>query len=142
MALALCAQAAEKVPFHTHDFCTIVDEEGQIATIVGAGEAGDLGPYTSLSIVRDKKWGKSKGAVTLTFEDGTTLDLTQEAQWDYSDPDVLRLTGTFKIVGGTGPFAGAKGGGTVEIVYIGTNDLGQSMFETFQDGTISYDISQ
>jgi hypothetical protein len=136
-SIALPTQAAEKVPFYAHGISTIVDEQGPIATVVGEGEAMDLGPFTSLWIVRDKKWGKSKSTGTLTFEDGATLEMTQESEWDLSDPDVIRRTGTFKIVGGTGPFAGAKGGGTVLLIYLGEKK-GRPVFEGWHEGTISY----
>ncbi len=141
VTLVLPTQGAEKVPFYAHDISTIIDEQGPIATVVGDGDAGVLGDFTSLWIVRDKKWGKSKSTETLTFEvEEDTLELTQEVEWDFSQPNPTRLTGTFKIVGGTGRFTGAKGGGTALIVYIGQDELGRSVFETFQEGTISYSL--
>ena len=127
------APAADQVPFDSYyagTFTLAVDAAGGgDLQFAGAGIASHLGrgavegrslttpsPTDPLVSVIDAE----HDAVTLVAANGDELYLSNagEDRLDPSDPDhiVIRGSGTFRVTGGTGRFAGATGAGTFEVV--------------------------
>ena len=86
----------------------------QVGTWVAAGAINDAGSATALVSVNQNN-GHGTGKHTLTGAAGTlTLDEKVRLQpWPPPTPPRLMIEGTWKLVDGTGAYAGLEGGGKI-----------------------------
>jgi hypothetical protein len=112
-ALVVPRAAASEVPFQargTFNFTPIGDTQ---ADVYGSGHASPGGPFTFHDVVEatdDDGGFVIEGMITLVFRSGKTLTIYYEAPVD----DSGFVSGPYWVVGGTGEFAGASGGGIIE----------------------------
>jgi len=93
--------------FHPNNDGQLVEEQGNCFTIVGTGSATHMG---GVIVIHDIcQYGfRAVNHNTLIAADGDELYSIRETEWN---PETLRFEGIFTIVGGTGRFEGATGGG-------------------------------
>lgn len=151
------ATAADLVPFdsyHVGTFSLAVDRAGVgDLRFTGAG----IGSHLGLSAVAGRSLttpdptdplcsiiAPDHDAVTLTAANGDELHLSNSGEecLDFSVPGrvFIRGSGTFRVTGGTGRFAGATGSGTFEVVaeVTGFDPTGPTgTFELRFTGTVS-----
>ena len=120
LTLATAGAAAERVPLQAV-IATTPAQVGAcgptciVLSITGSGHASHLGrtDIDGPSHV-DVATGEQTGTSTLTGANGETVMITFSGTVDFgpTPADPVTFAGTFEIVGGTGRFADATGGGT------------------------------
>jgi hypothetical protein len=101
--------AARAETFRASGTFTISSKHGN--TIQGAfrGKSTPGGSFTGNFSLRDTV-SQITGDVTFVYSDGSTLSFCYTVQLNHARD---RYEGTFQLMGGTGPFAGATGSGSI-----------------------------
>jgi len=101
----------------------------------GGGQATHLGRFTgeTFSCVNLATLQVTDGRFTMAGADGSQIEGTYTLQGTPLSPTVISLEGPFTITGGTGRFAGARGGGQIT----GTIDLATNQLVLSFDGSVS-----
>lgn len=116
LALAGPAAAADPVPFKggltgTDTGTPIPNTPFASVTVEAAGNATLLGQFTyTAQITVNTATGVGTGTFVFAAANGDTVYGTISGQAAFTPPNVLSITETATITGGTGRFAGATGG--------------------------------
>jgi hypothetical protein len=134
------ASAAGQVPFKAHFAGSLAYDGGANIQLTGAGSASKLGNGTNssaITIVGPASCAGGfavHGAETLTAADGEQLTWTVDDQaCPTATPGIYEISAPYTVTGGTGRFAGATGGGTIECL----GNFGNHTFDFTVTGTIS-----
>ena len=104
------ALADEELPFKINYTATSSGEsEGKYLIHTGTGTGTYLGQFSVMAGADLSKRGVA-GWIAFTSALGESLDVVMEQTWD---PETTSYIGTYTIVGGTGRFENASGGGTI-----------------------------
>lgn len=93
--------------FHGNNDGQIVEAQGNCFVAVGTGTATHMGDVITINDICQYGF-RAVNHNTLIAADGDELYSIREVEWN---PDTQRFEGPFTIVGGTGRFEGATGGG-------------------------------
>jgi hypothetical protein len=134
------ASAAEQVPFSGHFSGSLSFPDPSHIQLTGEGNASQLGHSTNNSSVTALPTTPPcdggfniLSVETLTAANGDQLSWTVvDAACPIAD-NVFQISATFTVTGGTGRFAGATGGGTIECV----GDFANGTFDFTVTGAIS-----
>jgi hypothetical protein len=139
LELASPAPAGEQVPFRgrLEGVVTVTPVDPPIVSVLvnGRGNATQLGEFTvAIPHLVDRSTRTATGSYRFTAANGDTLtaDFSGQAT-PTATPGVLHIVETATITGGTGRFAGATGGFTVERLFDSVAGTTTGSF----DGTIS-----
>ena len=119
-ALAVSSEAQKQVPFkgvmQAQDHDDSFTDTTVVVTTTGTGEATHLGQFSfTLQNTVDFVAGTSTGFAHFIAANGDTFDATVLGfGGPTADPDVISITETYTITGGTGRFAGAEGTFTMQ----------------------------
>jgi len=103
------APATKQKPFSAvYVFSTYVGKEGPYEVWDGTGTGTFVGNSWTESKVHDSDTHKNKGFQTIWTTKGDSLSLYAESAYDATTDSWV---GSYWILGGTGPFAGASGSG-------------------------------
>ena len=102
--------------------------DGKYDVYSGSGNGTIVGSFTTWDETWIHPWNSLQGTTIITAANGDTLDIVFEQTWDGRE-----WVGTFQIVGGTGRFPDASGGGTMVVI---SNNNGT--FTLTFTGTISF----
>jgi len=133
------ASAADQVPFKSHFSGSLNYDGGANIQLTGAGNASKLGNSTNSSAITIVEFAECGGFVihgveTLTAADGDQVTwIIDDVACPTGETDIYEISADFTIVGGTGRFAGATGGGTIECL----GNFGNGTFDFTTTGTIS-----
>lgn len=95
-------------PFEFHSTGNeIIEGRGNCFTVVGTGIATHLGEVVTVNEICQFGF-RAVGEVTITAQNGEQLFMVREVEWN---PETERFEGPFTIIGGTGRFEDASGGG-------------------------------
>jgi hypothetical protein len=119
MSLTAPAEAAKKVvrPFTAEGAAVPTDlsEDGTRSTFETAGVNSEQGPFTGQTFNTIHKNGKQTGTFYIDDANGDRISFSYSIE-----PEGDGLAGTYKVRGGTGPYAGAKGGGELVLTFTDT----------------------
>ena len=93
--------------YHANGDQQIVEEQGNCFTVVGTGIATHMGNVVAINEICQFGF-RAVNHVTFVAGNGDELYSIRETEWN---PETKRFEGIFTIVGGTGRFDGASGGG-------------------------------
>jgi hypothetical protein len=134
------ASAADQVPFKSHFSGSLNYDGGANIQLTGAGNAFKLGNSTNSSAITIVGPAACTGGFavhgveTLTAADGEQLTWTvDDDACPTATPGIYEISAAFTIAGGTGRFAGATGGGTIECL----GNFANGTFDFTTTGTIS-----
>lgn len=114
-ALATSAAAQREVPFggkiQGNDSDNFISPTTLVVTSTGMGNATHLGRFTfTLLLTVDLTQGTDTGSAEFTAANGDRIFATIVGSSAPTDnPDLIRITETYTITGGTGRFTGAQG---------------------------------
>jgi hypothetical protein len=119
VALVVPAAAQKQVPFkgvlQGNDTDTCFSSPIVCVTTNGTGTGTLLGKFSfTLENTVNILTGTSTGSGHFIAANGDTIDVTIVGSGELIAPDVISITETYTITGGTGRFAGAQGSFTVE----------------------------
>ena len=132
LLLGARAALADPLPFLSEATLSLVSSHGNDSVREGSGEATYLGPFTEVSDY-SKHGNGYQGIATLTDTNGDSLVLAWETEPVGPPGQATDYTGTYRIIGGTGTFAGATGSGTMS-VHVNPDGTTDQVF----NGTISF----
>jgi hypothetical protein len=119
MSLAAPAHAAEKLtrPFTAEGAAVATDlsEDGTRSTFVTAGVNSEQGPFTGQTFNTIHENGKQTGTFYFDDANGDRISFSYSIETAGDG-----LAGTYKVRDGTGPYAGAKGGGELVLTFTDT----------------------
>lgn len=94
----------------------VVTAPTMLVDTTGSGKSAELGPFTvTWEFTVNLDTGAGIGSAHFTAANGDTLDTASLGQGDPTEtPDVSRVVEQHTITGGTGRYAGATGGFTLE----------------------------
>ena len=119
VALVVPAAAQKQVPFkgvlQGNDTDTCFSFPIVCVTTNGTGTATHVGNFSfTLENTVDLVSGTSAGSLHLIAANGDSIDATVVGLGELIAPDVISITETYTITGGTGRFAGAQGSFTMK----------------------------
>lgn len=134
------ASAAEQVKFKSHFSGSLSYDGGANIQLTGAGTASKLGTSTNSSVITIVGPASCEngftvhGVETLTAADGDQVTWTVDDEaCPTGTPFVYEISANYTVTGGTGRFADATGGGTIECI----GDFANGTFDFTTTGTIS-----
>jgi len=134
------ASAANQVPFKSHFSGSLALDGVSNIQLTGSGNASKLGNSTNYSAITIVGPASCEGGFavhgveTLTAADGEQLIWTVDDEaCPTATTGIYQISGAFTIVGGTGRFAGATGGGTIDCL----GNFGNRTFDFTVTGTVS-----
>ncbi|MBL8192037.1 MAG: hypothetical protein JNK38_28760 [Acidobacteria bacterium] len=114
----LPAWATDQVPFNasfTTEFETFLDPPFFRVNVDGEGKASHMGRTTA--VTRNQALnlitGLATATYTLTAANGDTVIIDMVVPVNIQTPTGVQFAGTYTVIGGTGRFAGATGGGAI-----------------------------
>jgi hypothetical protein len=138
-ALAVPAAAKQQVPIkgtiQGNDADTVISETIILVTSTGTGIGSHLGQFSfTLENTVDLSQGTSTGTAQFIAANGDVIYATSVGFGVPTDnPDIISITETYTITGGTGRFEGAQGSFSMERVGNGVTFTTSGSF----DGTIT-----
>ncbi len=125
------ACAAEDLPFRAEYASTYTHVyDGPYAVHTGEGTGTYLGNFTALAYAHLQGSGnKAMGRITFTSAAGDSLEVVFDQEWDEASSSYV---GSYTVVGGTGRFAGAGGGGMI------VTKVGPMPIPVALEGTINF----
>ena len=130
------AVAVQDCPFQATTVISFQGYERQCQVWTGSGVGTVVGEFSTVFLMHDSgRFHKTSGDITITAANGDSLFLTIEQAWDW---DRTAWVGTFSIVGGTGRFTYASGGGSAIAVFNSDAMGSDSTVTCTFDGTISF----
>jgi len=134
------ASAASQVPFKSHFSGSLVYDGGANIQLVGAGSASKTGASTNNSAITIVGPASCEGGFAVHGVETITSAGGDQLTWTVDDeacptatPGIYEIAAPYTVTGGTGRFAGATGGGTIECL----GNFGNGTFDFTTTGTIS-----